>query len=151
MSLLLIWGGIPMEEMLVTPKRCFHATHFVCECKCDIQVGMNCERYSSLLDYYSASTKMVTRKMLQFDKKRIQVLVNAQCIGACAVFARLASQEGFATVVGIGIDSVGTAPAAISGDIDGLVCQQKGMKLDEDNIPASQLVSSLSLAAQDMG
>jgi hypothetical protein len=114
------------------------------------KVGMNCERYSSLLDYYAEGKKMFTRKTLNFDKKRIQVLVDAQCIGACAVFARLASLKGFGTIVGVGTNTVGTAPAGISGDIDGLVCQQKGMKLDEDNIPPSQLLIPMPAEGQNL-
>jgi len=98
-------------------------------------VSMNCERYSSLLEFYVNNEMKHTRKLFQnFGQDRIQVLVDSQCVGACALFARMAQQAEFGVVIGVGTETVGTAPAGISTDLDGLYCQWLGMKLQDGMI-----------------
>eukprot|EP00656_Telonema_subtile_P047300 TRINITY_DN5423_c0_g1_i1.p1 TRINITY_DN5423_c0_g1~~TRINITY_DN5423_c0_g1_i1.p1 ORF type:complete len:1486 (-),score=315.18 TRINITY_DN5423_c0_g1_i1:114-4571(-) len=101
------------------------------------KVSMNCERYSSLLEFYNKEGLQHTRKMLHgYDQTRIQVLVDSQCNGACALFARMAVQDGFGEVVAVGTGTVGTAPSGISMDLDGLYCQWKAMNMfDASRVP----------------
>merc|ERR1719201_2117457 len=68
---------------------------------------MNCERYSSILEYYNNDEHLRTRKLSSFDPTRLQVLVDSQCVGACALFARTVSLRKLGTVVGVGVVGVG--------------------------------------------
>jgi len=112
-------------------------------------VGMNCERYSSILEYYNNDEHLRTRKLSSFDPTRLQVLVDSQCVGACALFARTVSLRKLGTVVGVGVDGAGTAPSGISADLDGLECQRRAMKI-EDSVPESMLIDHMPYKGQNL-
>jgi hypothetical protein len=113
-------------------------------------VGMNCDRYSSILEYYNNYDELMrTRKLFGFSKDRIQVLVDSQCVGACALFAKLAELDDFGTVIGVGISTFGATASGISADLDGLECQRRAMKI-EDSVPAEMLINHMPLIGQNL-
>ena len=99
-------------------------------------VPLNCDAFSSLMDFkvaaqYGNTINLKTHKLMNYDKERLVVLVDNQCSGACATFAKMMKMMGAATTVKIGPGELGSFAGGMMADSDSIKCQFNKMGATE--------------------
>jgi len=90
-------------------------------------VPLNCEGFSSILEFNANFIDLKNHKMMSYSKDRVMILVDSHCGGTCATFARLMKAFGAAVTVKLGPGELGSFPGGMLTDTSGVACQFKAM------------------------